>query len=142
MSSLEIVFKEAQRRTFLKSWVWVLFLIFMFFKKGPFRRTFCSSKRQKPSTLKYGERPCRDLVFHETTVILVPLRPNVFKNIIFSMMISYAEVCETITCNMKVRYASGIFNTPRDARTFKNPSGERLSYLSLEFKRHTKSYLS
>jgi hypothetical protein len=35
-----------------------------------------------------------------------------------------AEVCETITCNMKVRYAKGIFNTPRDARTFKSPSGE------------------
>ena len=36
----------------------------------------------------------------------------------------YMEVCETITCNDKVRYARGIFNTPRDTRTLKKSSSE------------------
>ena len=64
----------------------------MVFKKGSFGRPFCPSRRQKPSTSKYGERPCRDPALHETTVILVPLGPSVFKNIIFSMMIGYFSV--------------------------------------------------
>ena len=97
---LGTVFRGSQRRTFLKSWVWVPFPIFMIFKKASFGRPFCPSRRQKPSTSKYGERPCRDPAFHETTVILVPLGPSVFKNIIFSMMIGYFSVFSAFRCAM------------------------------------------
>ena len=65
----------------------VPFSIFMVFKKAPFGHHFRAAGRQKPSPPKYGERPCRDLAFHETIIILVPLGPNVFKNIIFSIEI-------------------------------------------------------
>ena len=49
---------------------------------------------------KHGVRPCRDPAFHETTVILVPLGPSVFKNIIFSMMIGYFSVFSDFRCAM------------------------------------------
>ena len=42
----------------------------------------------------------RDPVFHETTVILVPLEPSVFKNITFSMMIGYFSVFSAFRCAM------------------------------------------
>ena len=48
-------------------------------------------------------RPVRlgaDPAFHETTVILVPLGPSVFKNIIFSMMIGYFSVFSAFRCAM------------------------------------------
>jgi hypothetical protein len=46
------------------------------------------------------EPPVRDPAFHETTVILVPLGPSVFKNIIFSMMIGYFSVFSAFLCAM------------------------------------------
>ena len=49
----------------------------------PFGHHFRAAGRQKPSPPKYGERPCRDPAFHETIVILVPLGPSVFLNIVF-----------------------------------------------------------
>jgi hypothetical protein len=67
----------------------------MISKKAPFGRPFRPSRRQNP-----GERPFRDPAFHETTVILVPLGPNVFKNIIFSMMIGYFSVFSAFRCAM------------------------------------------
>ena len=46
------------------------------------------------------EPPVRDPAFHETTVLLVPLGPSVFKNIIFSMMIGYFSVFFAFRCAM------------------------------------------
>ena len=65
----------------------VPFPIFMVFKKAPLGHHFRAAGRQQPSPPKYGERPCRDPAFYETTVILVSLGPSVFKNIIFSIEI-------------------------------------------------------
>ncbi len=94
-------FKTApRRRTFLKSWFWVSFSIFMVFKKASFGRPFRPSRRQNPSPPKYGERPFRDPAFHETTVILMPLGPSVFKNIIFSMTMGYFYVFSAFLCAM------------------------------------------
>ena len=45
-------------------------------------------------------RPFRDPAFHETTVILVPLGPSVFLNIIFSMMTGYFSVFSAFRCAM------------------------------------------
>ena len=94
------VFRGSQRRPIMKSWFLVPFSIFMVFKKAPFGRPFRPSRRQKPSPPNPGERPFRDPAFHETTVIHVPLRPSVFKNIIFSMMIGYFSVFSTFCCAM------------------------------------------
>jgi hypothetical protein len=78
---------------FSKKLVWGAIFNFHGFQKGTFGRPFRPSRRQNPSPPKYGERPFRDPAFHETTVILVPLGPSVFKNIIFSMMMGYFSVC-------------------------------------------------
>ena len=94
------VFRGSQHRTFQKSCFLVPFSIFMVFKRAPFGQPFRPSRRQKPSPPKYGERPFRDPAFHETTVILVPLGPSVFKNIIFSMMIGYFSVLGVFSCAM------------------------------------------
>ena len=86
----------------------------MAFKKAPFGRPFRPSRRQKPSPPKYGERPFRDPAFHETTVILVPLGPSVFKNIIFSMMIGYFSVFSAFRCAMfYMSFLSHLLKKPR-----------------------------
>jgi hypothetical protein len=72
----------------------------MVFKKAPFGQPLRPSRRQKPSLPNCGERPFRDPAFHETTVILVPLGPNVFQNIIFSMMTGYFAVFSAFHCGM------------------------------------------
>ena len=94
------VFRGSQRRPIMKSWFLVRCSIFMVFKKAPFGRPFRPSRRQKPSPPNPGERPFGDLAFHETTIILVPLGPSVFQNIIFSMVIGYFSVFSAFRCAM------------------------------------------
>ena len=65
------------------------------FQKGTFWTPFSATKAPKSLTVSWAGRPCRDPVFHGTIVILVPLGPSVFKNIIFSMMIGYFSVFST-----------------------------------------------
>ena len=77
------IFRRSQRRTFLKKLFLVPFPIFMVFQKAPFGRPFRPSRRPKPSPPNCPERPFRDPAFHETTVILVPLGPSVFKTSFF-----------------------------------------------------------
>ena len=55
---------------------------------------------QMASRFYRGLRSFRDPAFHETTVILVPLGPSVFKNIIFSMVIGYFSVFSAFRCAM------------------------------------------
>ena len=52
------------------------------------------------STFYWGLRLGADPAFHVTTVILVPLGPSVFKNMIFSMMIGYFSVFSVFRCAM------------------------------------------
>ena len=59
------------------------------FQKGTFWTAFSAKWSSKILTRSRAGRPFPDPAFHETTVILVPLGPSVFKNVIFSMMIGY-----------------------------------------------------
>ena len=60
-----------------------------------------SAKDSKKGVFFTGHsRPVLASAFHETTVILVPLEPSVFKNIIFSMMIGYFSVFSAFRCAM------------------------------------------
>ena len=86
----------------------------MVFKKAPFGHHFRAAGRQKPSSSNYGWRPGADPAFHETTVILVPLGPSVFKNIIFSMMIGYFSVFSAFRCAMfYMSFLSHLLKKPR-----------------------------
>ena len=62
--------------------------------------TFSTKTRSICTRQSYWTRPFRDPAFHETTVILVPLGPSVFKNIILSMMIGYFSVFSAFRCAM------------------------------------------
>ena len=69
---------------------------------------------QMASTFYRGLHPFRDPAFHETTVILVPLGPSVFKNIIFSMMIGYFSVFSAFRCAMfYMSFLSHLLKKPR-----------------------------
>jgi hypothetical protein len=72
----------------------------MVFKKAPFGPHFSFKKLLFVFPPNYAERPFRDPAFHEHRVILVPLGPSVFKNIIFSMMIGYFSVLFAFRCAM------------------------------------------
>jgi hypothetical protein len=85
----------------------------MIFKKAPFGRPLRPRRLQKPSPPNGAERPFRDRAFHETTVILMPLGPSVFKNIIFSMMIGYFSVFSAFRCAMfYMSFLSHLLNKP------------------------------
>jgi hypothetical protein len=70
------------------------------FPKGTFWTTFSpkqAPKTESPELLGPSfSRPC----FSRTRVILVPLGPSVFKNIIFPMMIGYFSVFSAFRCAM------------------------------------------
>ena len=86
----------------------------MVFKKAPFGHHFRAAGHQKPSPPKYGERPCRDPAFHETIVILVPLGPSVFSNIIFSIEIDKFPVFYAFLCALfYMSFLSHLLKQPR-----------------------------
>ena len=97
---LGTVFRGSQRRPIMKSWICVSLPIFMVFKKAPFGRPLRPKRVQSRTEPNSGERPFRDPAFHETTIILMPLGPSDFKNIIFSMMIGYFSIFSDFHCAM------------------------------------------
>ena len=95
----------------------VLGVIFDFhgygFKKATFGAPFRPSERKKRSTPSDPGGPSRDPAFHETTVILVPLGPSVFKNISFSMMIGYFSSFCFFVVLFYMSCLSHLLNKPR-----------------------------
>ena len=112
----------------------------MVFKKAPFGQPFRPSRRQKPSPPKYREHPFRDPAFHETTVILVPLGPSVFKNIIFSMMIGYFSVFSAFRCAMfYMSFLLHLLKNSVNAQPFSPPIFENIAP---DFKNNVFSYFA
>jgi hypothetical protein len=93
----------------MKSW----FLVHGF-RKGTLWTPFSTEKFSKPHETESLRRLFRDPVFHKTTVILMPLGPSVFKNIIFAMMIGYFPVLSAFRCAMfYMSFLSHLLKTPQ-----------------------------
>jgi hypothetical protein len=100
----------------------------MVFQKASFGRPSRPSRRQKPCPPNCGERPFRDPAFHETIVILVPLGPSVFQNIIFSMMTGYFSVlfCFSLCYVLYVIFITFVEKTSVNAQPLSPPIFEKI----------------
>ena len=93
-------FWRPKRRPILQNLIVGAISDFQGSQKWPSGRPLLSQKGSKGRVLFPGVATFRDPAFHETTVILMPLRPSVFKNLIFSMVIGYFSVFSAFRCAM------------------------------------------
>ena len=85
---------------FYKKLVFDAMFDFRGFQKGTLWTTFSPKWTKKKKYPSDPGGPSRDPAFHETTVILMPLGPSVFLNIIFSIEIGYFSVFAAFLCAM------------------------------------------
>ena len=76
------LFLEGPAEILQKVWFWCYFRFLVIFKKMPLGRPF-PQVVSTSQTSSYPERPCHDPVFHESTVITVPLGPTGFQKVAF-----------------------------------------------------------
>ena len=71
---------------------------FLDFQKGTFGTSFSVQKPSFVTRRVQGKRPCRDPVFHETTIMTVPLGPTVFKRSFVCPRLNHFRLVSVFLC--------------------------------------------
>ena len=125
---LESIYGAQNGDLYSKSRFWEPFKISRGPENAPRGDHFAPTGLQRASRFYRGVRPFRDPAFHETIVILVPLGPSVFKNIIFSLVIGYFSVfCFSLCYVLYVMFITFVEKTWVNAQPLSPPIFEKIA---------------